>query len=82
MSLSDSRTRADCPGRARGLQLAQGRLQALGSFMMDQQDTSCVGRIQVIDSNWKVCTQAPAPGASVPTSAMVTLAAVKLAESC
>jgi hypothetical protein len=64
------------------LQLAQDKLQALGSYLMDQQDAAGLGRIQVLDSNWQVCTQDPAPGATVPVDTMVTLAAVKLAEHC
>jgi hypothetical protein len=64
------------------LQLSQDKLQALGSYLMDQQDAAGLGRIQVIDSNWTVCKQDPAPGATVPLEAIVTLAAVKLAEQC
>src|SRR5450759_918961 len=44
------------------LQLAQDKLQALGSYLMDQQDAAGLGRIQVLDTNWRVCTQKPAPG--------------------
>ena len=64
------------------LQLAQDKLQALGSFLMDQQDAAGLNRIQVVDSNWKVCTQKPAAGAKVPVETMVVLAAVKLSEQC
>jgi len=64
------------------LQLAQDKLQALGSYLMDQQDAAGLGRIQVLDTNWRVCTQKPAPGAKVPMDTMVVLAAVKLSEQC
>lgn len=64
------------------LQLAQDTLQAEGSYLMDQTDASGLGRFQVDDSNWQVCAQSPAAGAEVPVDAMVTLAAVKLDESC
>ena len=64
------------------LQLAQDKLQVLGSYVMDQQDAAGLGRIQVIDSNWQVCTQSPAPGKKVPVETVVVLGAVKLAEQC
>ncbi len=39
------------------LQDAQDLLQSLGSYAMDQQDASGLGRVQVLDRNWKVCSQ-------------------------
>lgn len=64
------------------LQDAQDLLQSNGSYLMDQVDATGLGRIQVLDSNWKVCSQSPAAGASVTADQMVTLSAVKLDESC
>jgi hypothetical protein len=64
------------------LQDAQDKLQSMGSYMLDQQDATGLNRMQVLDSNWKVCSQDPAPGARVPLSATVSLASVKLSESC
>ena len=64
------------------LQLAQDTLQALGSYLMDQEDASGLGRMQINDSNWVVCTQDPAPGEVVEVATVVTLASVKLAETC
>jgi hypothetical protein len=64
------------------LQLAQDKLQALDSYLVDQQDAAGLNRVQVVDSNWKVCSQKPAPGAKVPVDTMVVLAAVKLSEQC
>ena len=64
------------------LQLAQDTLQNLGSYAMDQQDASGLGRIQVLDSNWQVCTQSPAAGEDTPTDTLVVLASVKLDEVC
>jgi len=64
------------------LQLAQDRLQALGSYLVDQQDAAGLNRVQAIDSNWKVCSQKPAPRTKVPVDTMVILAAVKLSEQC
>jgi len=64
------------------LQLAQDTPQSLGSYLMDQADASGLGRMQINDSNWTVCSQAPEPGAEVPVETIVTLAAVKLDEAC
>jgi hypothetical protein len=64
------------------LQLAQDKLQALGSYVVDQQDAAGLNRVQVVDSNWKVCSQKPAARAKVPVDTMVVLAAVKLSEQC
>ena len=64
------------------LQLAQDTLQALGSYLMDQTDATGLGRLQIDDSNWQVCSQDPAPAAVVPVETVVTLAAVKLSETC
>ena len=64
------------------LQLAQDLLQSKGSYLMDQQDFKKLGRFQIIDSNWKVCSQSPAAGKKLPISTIVTLASVKLSESC
>ena len=66
----------------KNLQLAQDTLQNLGSFVMDQQDASGLGRLQVNDSNWKVCSQQPKAGAKVPVETIVVLASVKLDETC
>jgi hypothetical protein len=64
------------------LQLSQDQLQALGSYLMDQTDAAGLNRIQVLDSNWRVCAQSPAPGKTVPVATMVVLSSVKLAEEC
>lgn len=64
------------------LQYSQDSLQALGSYVMDQTDASGLGRMQIDDSNWVVCSQDPAPGSAVPISTVVTLSAVKIGEAC
>ena len=64
------------------LQYAQDTLQALGSYLVDQQDASGLGRVQLVDSNWQVCSQEPAAGKKVPVDTLVVLSAVKLTESC
>ncbi len=52
------------------------------AWVVCEQDASGLGRVQVLDSNWKVCSQSPQAGAEVPVSDLVTLASVKLAEAC
>ena len=64
------------------LQLAQDLLQSKGSYLIDQVDYKGLNRFQVLDSNWKVCTQSPSAGKKVPISTVVTLASVKLTERC
>jgi hypothetical protein len=64
------------------LQDAQDLLQTKGSYLMDQQDASGLERLQVLDANWKVCSQSPKKGAHVPTDTTVVLRSVKLIESC
>lgn len=66
----------------KNLQDAQDQLQAQGSYLMDQQDASGLGRFQMLDSNWKVCWQKPAAGKVVPIDSVVVLASVKLTEKC
>jgi hypothetical protein len=64
------------------LQLAQDVLQSKGSYILDQVDHKGLLRIQVLDSNWKVCKQSPSPGKVVLASTVVTLSSVKLTERC
>jgi beta-lactam-binding protein with PASTA domain len=64
------------------LQDAQDTLQSEGSFLLTQTDATGMERFQVLDSNWKVCSQVPAPGVKVPLERMVDLRAVQLDESC
>lgn len=66
----------------KNLQLAQDILQNEGSYLLDQTDALGLHRVQLVDSNWKVCTQSPKAGKTVGVDAMVTLAAVKLDEDC
>jgi beta-lactam-binding protein with PASTA domain len=65
-----------------GLQDAQDELQAMGIYSLDQEDASGEGRVQLVDSNWKVCSQSPQSGAEVSTDTAVTLSSVKLSETC
>jgi len=64
------------------LQLAQDLLQSKGSYFVDQEDHKGLNRFQLVDTNWKVCKQSPAPKKSIPVSTVVTLYSVKLTERC
>jgi hypothetical protein len=66
----------------RNLQDAQDRLQARGSYLLDEVDATGAARRQILDNRWRVCSQRPAPGRRVPLTTVVRLAAVKLGESC
>jgi hypothetical protein len=66
----------------RVLQDAQDLLQTKGSYLMDQQDATGLERLQVLDANWKVCSQSPKKGTVVATDTMVVLRSVKLVEEC
>lgn len=66
----------------KNLQDAQDQLQSLGSYVLDQTDARGLDRLQILDSNWTVCSQKPRAGSVVPSDKRVTLASVKLAESC
>lgn len=64
------------------LQSAQDLLQLKGSYILDQVDHKGLLRVQVLDSNWKVCKQSPASGKVILASTVVTLSSVKLTERC
>ncbi|PRH77912.1 hypothetical protein C6N75_18005 [Streptomyces solincola] len=63
------------------LQAAQDSAQAAGFFILDDQDASGQGRLQVMDRNWTVCSQQPTAGEH-PADTKVILYAVKDFESC
>ncbi|MET9388413.1 hypothetical protein ABZY09_47525 [Streptomyces sp. NPDC002928] len=63
------------------LQDAQDTAQAAGFYNLRDKDASGQDRFQVLDSNWKVCSQEPASG-SHALGITVTMYAVKLTESC
>jgi len=64
------------------LQDAQDRLQSRGSYVLRQDDATGLERFQVLDANWKVCSQKPRAGKRVPVDRLVVLGAVKLNETC
>ncbi|MCS0639165.1 PASTA domain-containing protein [Streptomyces sp. LP05-1] len=63
------------------LQEAQDTAQSVGFYVLDDQDASGQGRLQIMDRNWTVCSQDPAPG-TYATDTAVTLYAVKDTETC
>lgn len=68
-----------------GLQQAQDRIQALTGdavFFTSSHDATGQNRHQVLDSNWKVCSQNIAPGTRITAGDRIDFGAVKLSESC
>ncbi|HET9138908.1 PASTA domain-containing protein [Actinophytocola sp.] len=69
----------------RDLQDAQNEIQALTNgaiFYTSSHDATGRDRNQVVDSNWKVCAQSVAPGATIIATSRIDFAAVKLDETC
>ncbi|MFI8280805.1 PASTA domain-containing protein, partial [Streptomyces sp. NPDC085929] len=66
----------------KGLQTAQDEAQAAGFYALKSHDSLGRDRLQVLDRDWKVCSQTPAAGAAVETSTAIDLGAVKLDETC
>lgn len=67
------------------LQDAQDQIQALTGgavFFTDSHDLSGEDRNQMLDANWKVCTQNLEPGAAVTPTSLIDVGVVKLDESC
>ncbi|TRV74650.1 hypothetical protein FKN01_24010 [Streptomyces sp. 130] len=65
-----------------GLQSAQDAAQAKGFSALTSHDSAGRDRMQLLDRNWKVCSQNVAAGKSVPTSTELDFGAVKTEESC
>lgn len=67
------------------LQDAQDQVQALTGgavYFTDSHDLSGQDRNQVLDANWKVCTQNVEPGAAITPSSLIDIGVVKLDETC
>jgi len=62
------------------LQDAQDLIQTTGVFFSRSEDATGQGRLQVIDSNWQVVEQTPAPGSPIGEGDAV-LSVVKYGES-
>ncbi|HSA53998.1 MAG TPA: hypothetical protein VLH10_28290 [Yinghuangia sp.] len=61
--------------------MAQDNAQAAGYFNLTSTDALGRDRSQVLDRNWQVCSQDPAPG-PVATDTKVTFGVVKIDETC
>ncbi|MBM9505394.1 PASTA domain-containing protein [Actinacidiphila acididurans] len=65
-----------------GLQTAQDAAQAAGFRDLTSHDSSGRGRHQILDRDWKVCSQTPAAGKAAPADSRIDLGAVKVSETC
>ncbi|CAM5631714.1 hypothetical protein SAVIM338S_06045 [Streptomyces avidinii] len=64
------------------LQTAQDNAQAAGFYLLGSTDALGQSRMQVLDRNWKVCSQTPAAGTRTATATKIVFNTVKLEESC
>ncbi|MFI2761386.1 hypothetical protein ACH5A3_21330 [Streptomyces echinatus] len=65
-----------------GLQSAQDTAQAAGFYNLTSHDSSGRARMQILDRDWKVCSQNVAAGSSKATTTRLDFGAVKLDETC
>lgn len=65
-----------------GLQSAQDTAQAAGFYSLTSHDSLGRARTQLLDRDWKVCTQTPKAGTSAPVDTKLDFGAVKLKETC
>ncbi|MFF7338895.1 hypothetical protein ACFZAT_16280 [Streptomyces sp. NPDC008163] len=65
-----------------GLQSAQDAAQAEGFSTLTSHDSAGRDRMQVLDRNWKVCSQNVRAGKSVATTTELDFGAVKTEEKC
>jgi len=66
----------------KGLQAAQDAAQAAGFYNLTSHDSLGRDRHQILDRDWKVCSQKPAAGTGVSTDTQIDLGAVKVTEAC
>lgn len=64
------------------LQTAQDTAQEEGFFFLASHDSLGASRMQVLDRNWKVCSQNVAAGKTVSVDTKLDFGTVKLSESC
>jgi beta-lactam-binding protein with PASTA domain len=65
-----------------GLQSAQDAAQEKGFYALDSHDSLGRARHQILDRDWKVCSQNYAAGKTVPADTTLDFGAVKLDETC
>ena len=69
----------------KNLQAAQDKIQSVTGnplFITTSHDATGAGRHQVLDSNWKVCSQNVTAGKSITEDSQIDFGAVKNDESC
>lgn len=67
------------------LQDAQNAIQSLTDFeiaVTTSHDATGAGRQQVVDRNWKVCSQNVSAGKTITANTKIDFGTVKLEESC
>ncbi|MFF2512073.1 hypothetical protein [Streptomyces sp. NPDC058086] len=65
-----------------GLQSAQDAAQEQGFYSLKSHDSLGRDRMQILDRDWKVCSQNVKAGTSQATDTTINFGAVKLAEKC
>ncbi|MBZ4017509.1 PASTA domain-containing protein [Streptomyces purpurogeneiscleroticus] len=65
----------------KSLQDAQDSAQAAGFYNLASHDATGMDRLQVLDRNWKVCSQEPQAG-TLSTDTQIDFGAVKQDEAC
>lgn len=65
-----------------GLQSAQDTAQAAGFYALTSHDALGRARMQILDRDWKVCSQKPAADTTTSTDTELDFGAVKLEEDC
>ena len=65
-----------------GLQSAQDTAQAAGFYSLDSHDALGRARNQILDRDWKVCSQNVKAGSKQSTDTKLDFGAVKLKETC
>lgn len=65
-----------------GLQSAQDAAEAAGFARLTSHDSAGRDRMQILDRDWKVCSQRPAAGTAVRTDTKLDFGAVKTGEDC
>lgn len=67
------------------LQSAQNQIQSLTDFAIivtTSHDATGAGRLQVLDMNWKVCSQNIPPGSTIDSGTRIDFGVVKVEERC
>ena len=65
-----------------GLQSAQDTAQDAGFYSLDSHDSLGRARMQILDRDWKVCSQNVKAGSSTSTDTRLDFGTVKLEETC